>query len=207
MILDAMSRQRAIISEGLGCWSSVMPAGARTSTAYPFSRLRTDRFWHSIPTPGYDADTEYNVSSMERLREMYFGAKMDDELFAFMAQPGTREHLRMVLINTYFAPKIHPLLIRIGKVNQEAYAYRQGLLAGVSESRVQWGAESEHACGSRLFCHVLLQGPCEARNGTRSRISGPQMDEQQNQVCTSWQGSAPTVLLFAHRVHDDIMKG
>ena len=62
--------------------------------AYPFSRLRTDRFWHRIPKPGYDADIEYNVSSMERLREMYFGAKRNDEFFGFMTQPDTRERLR-----------------------------------------------------------------------------------------------------------------
>ena len=66
-----------------GYWSAVMPAGARTSMAYPFSRLRTDCFWHRIPKPGYDPDIECNVGSMERLREMYFGAKMDDELFAW----------------------------------------------------------------------------------------------------------------------------
>ena len=65
--------------------------------AYPFSRLRTDRFWHRIPKPGYDPDIEYNVSSMERLQEMYFGAKIDDERFAFMTQPNSRDHLRMVL--------------------------------------------------------------------------------------------------------------
>ena len=60
-----------------------MPAGAKTSMAYPFSRLRTDRFWHRIPKPGYDPDIEYNVSSMERLQEMYFGARMDDELISW----------------------------------------------------------------------------------------------------------------------------
>jgi predicted restriction endonuclease len=48
-----------------------------TSMAYPFSRLTTDGFWHRIPKPGYDPDIEYYVSSMERLQEMYFGARMD----------------------------------------------------------------------------------------------------------------------------------
>ena len=133
--------------------------------AYPFSRLRTDRFWHRIPKPGYDADIEYNVSSMERLREMYFGAKMDGELFAFMSRPDTREHLRMVLINTYFAPKIHPLLIRLGKVNLEAYAYSQSLLAGVSESQGQWGVEVEQTSvvrdqGFRKAIVVLYDHRC-----------------------------------------------
>jgi hypothetical protein len=43
--------------------------------------VKTDGFWHRIPKPGYDLDIEYNVSSMERLQEMYFGAKMDEEQF------------------------------------------------------------------------------------------------------------------------------
>jgi len=37
-------------------WSSVMPAGARTSMAYPFSSLKTDGFWHRIPKPRYAPD-------------------------------------------------------------------------------------------------------------------------------------------------------
>ncbi len=60
-----------------------------------------------------------------------------------MTQPDTREHLRMVLITTYFAPKIHTLLIRLGKVNLEAYAYSQSLLSGVSESQGHWGTGEE----------------------------------------------------------------
>ena len=148
-----------------GYWSAVMPAGTRTSMAYPFSRLRTDCFWHRIPKPDYDPDIEYNVSSMERLREMYFGAKMDDELFALMIQPDTLGHLRMVLINTYFAPKIHPLLVRLGKVNLEAYAYSQSLLSGVSEGQGQWGVEAEQTSvvrdqGFRKAIVVLYDHRC-----------------------------------------------
>jgi hypothetical protein len=46
--------------------------------AYAFSRLKTDGFWHRIPKPGYDPDIEYNVSSIERLQEMYFGDKNNE---------------------------------------------------------------------------------------------------------------------------------
>ena len=88
---------------------------------------------------------------------MYFGAKMDDELFAFMTQADAREHLRMVLINTYFTPKIHPLLIRLGKVNLEAYAYCQGLLSGVRETQ---GHYLKHGGTSLLPCgHFMSQDP------------------------------------------------
>ena len=62
-------------------WAAIMPAGSMTSMAYPFSRLKTDGFWQRIPKPGYDPEAEYNVKSMVRLREMYVGAKMDEELF------------------------------------------------------------------------------------------------------------------------------
>jgi len=43
------------------------------------------------------------VSSMVKLRQIYAGAKMDDELFQLMCSPETREQLRAVLIETYFA--------------------------------------------------------------------------------------------------------
>jgi len=119
-------------------WSAVMPPGAKTSMAYPFSRLQTDGFWHRIPKPGYEAHVEYNVKSMARFREMFLGARLDDELFAFVLQPDTREQLRMVLINTYFAPEIRSLLIRQGKVNVKAYEYSQGLLKGVSDGAGHW---------------------------------------------------------------------
>jgi putative restriction endonuclease len=83
-------------------WASIMPPGLTTSMAYPFSRLKTDGFWQRIPKPGYDPDVEYNVKSMARIREMYVGAKIEEELFGYLCKPETRERLRAVLINTYF---------------------------------------------------------------------------------------------------------
>jgi len=126
-----------------GYWSAVMPPGAKTSMAYPFSRLQTDSFWHRIPKPGYEAQIEYNVKSMVRFKEMYLGARLDDELFAFLLQFDTREYLRMVLINTYFAQEIRPVLIRQGKVNVEAYEYSPRLLGGVNDPAGQWEGNQE----------------------------------------------------------------
>ena len=97
--------------------------------AYPFSRLKTDGFWRRVPKPGYDQETEYNIKSMPRLREVYHGAKMDNELFRLMCDLSAREQLRAVLINTYFAEEIRPLLLEQGKVNYEAYEYSKKLLA------------------------------------------------------------------------------
>jgi len=76
-------------------WATIMAAGSTTSMAYPFSRLKTDALWQRIPKPGYDPDVEYNVKSMARLRKIYVGAKMDDELLGYLCKPEPRERLRM----------------------------------------------------------------------------------------------------------------
>ena len=119
-------------------WSSIMPPGSTTSMAYPFSRLKTDGFWQRIPKPGYDPEVEYNVKSMARIREMYAGAKMDEELFGYLCNPETRERLRAVLINTYFVPEVRPLVEKQGKINYDAYQYSQTLLR-MAEPEVRYG--------------------------------------------------------------------
>jgi putative restriction endonuclease len=119
-------------------YSRIMPPGSPTSMAYPFSRLKTDGFWQRLPRPGYDPETEYNISSMNRLREVYYGAKMDDELFQYLLNPETKEKLRLVLIRTYFAPHLQTILIEQGRVNLEAYRYSEKLLLEAKEEARSW---------------------------------------------------------------------
>ena len=124
-------------------YSSIMSPGSKTSMAYPFSRLKTDGFWQRLPKPGYDPETEYNIKSMNRLREVYYGAKMDNELFQYMCDPETREQLRFVLIQTYFAPEVQAVLLEQGKVNYEAYRYSEGLLKEAKEGGQRKGTPSD----------------------------------------------------------------
>jgi putative restriction endonuclease len=116
-----------------GYWNAVMPVGHRSTMAHPFPRLQTDGFWHRIANPGYDPNTDYNVSSMSRCREIYAGAILDDELFQYMNAPDTRERLRAALIQTYFVPEIRPKIWEQGAVNLKSYEYQKALLAGVQE--------------------------------------------------------------------------
>ena len=124
-------------------YSSIMPLGSKTSMAYPFSRLKTDGFWQRLPKHGYDPKTEYNIKSMNRLREVYYGAKMDNELFQYLCDPETREQLRLVLIGTYFAPDIQPILMEQGRVNFEAYRYSEELLKEAKEGARDWDGPEE----------------------------------------------------------------
>jgi putative restriction endonuclease len=119
-------------------WVAIMPPGSITSMAYPFSRLKTDGFWQRIPKSGFDPNVEYNAKSIARLREMYVGAKVGEELFGYLCNPETRERLRAVLINTYFVPEIRPLVEKQGKINYDAYHYSQTLLK-MGEPEVEYG--------------------------------------------------------------------
>jgi putative restriction endonuclease len=71
---------------------------------------------------------------MTKLREVCAGAKLDDELFKLLSNPETREQLRAVLIQTYFAAEIQPLVAEQGSINLAAYEYGKELLREVKES-------------------------------------------------------------------------
>lgn len=109
-------------------WNSVMPLGSKTSMAYPFPRLKTDSFWYLIPNPGYENQINIDFSSMTRLREVCAGAKMDDDLFQLMINPETREQMRAILIETYFAPEIRMKVLEQGHLNCAGYQYSEKLL-------------------------------------------------------------------------------
>jgi len=123
-----------------GYWNAIMPIGHRSTMAYPFPRLPSDGFWHRIANPGYDAKTDYNISSMTKLREVYAGARLDDALFVYMIDPLAREQLRAVLVQTYFVAAIQPRVFEQGSVNLAAYKYAKDVIAGVKESMESYTA-------------------------------------------------------------------
>jgi len=110
-------------------WSSIMPIGKTTSMAYPFFYMRSEGFWHLVP------DKNEQVSSVSKLREIYNGSILDDELYRLLCDPETREQLRVVLVNSYFAEEIRPVLIEQGNINLEAYKYSQELLKAAEKEK------------------------------------------------------------------------
>ena len=116
-----------------GYWNVGMPMGHHSSMAYPFPRLQTDGFWHRIANPGYDGKAEHNVSSMTKLREIYAGARLDDDLFVYMMDPLARQQLQAVLVQTYFASETQPQIVGQSQINIAAYAYAKRVIVGVKE--------------------------------------------------------------------------
>jgi len=125
-------------------WNSIMPVGSKGNMAYPYPRLKTDGFWHLIPNPGYENQININFSSMTRLRQVCAGAKMDDNLFQLMINPETREQLRAVLVETYFAPEIRMKVLEQGHLNYAAYQYSEKLLK-VAERKKPFGKPKDES--------------------------------------------------------------
>ncbi|MBU0681693.1 MAG: HNH endonuclease [Proteobacteria bacterium] len=117
-------------------WSRVMPLGSSGNVAYPYFYMDSEPFWELVLRPGAEAPVGRTVSSMKRIRELYLGAKLDEELFLLLQMPSLRERLRAVLIEKYFAPEVRPLLLEQGEINLQAYEYGKSLLAASKSEEI-----------------------------------------------------------------------
>ena len=76
------------------------------------------------------------MTSLAQVRDLVLGATLDDEFYAQMQQPAARTLLRSVLIEAYFAPELHGVLLAQGETNAEAFRYSQALLQMTRSTRV-----------------------------------------------------------------------
>jgi len=111
-------------------WARVMPPDRHGNIALPFFHLRSDGFWHLVPRPGKEAvlAAARQIRSVHQLRDTVLGARLDDELYTLLRIEESRNVLRTVLIETYFAPDMQPALAEQGAINLEAFHYSQALL-------------------------------------------------------------------------------
>jgi putative restriction endonuclease len=104
-------------------WARVMPPDQRSNLALPFFHLKSDGFWHLVPRPGKESflAAVRQIRSVNQLQETVLGARLDDELYALLCVEESRNLLRTVLIETYFAPEIQHALVEQSAINVEAF--------------------------------------------------------------------------------------
>lgn len=107
------------------------PMNRQASMAYPYFYLQSSGFWNLQPRSDITIKAGQTISTVKRLRELYYGAKFSDDLFQLLQMPTSREKLRAVLIETFFAPEIQPRLLEQSVVNYEAANYSTSLLVTV----------------------------------------------------------------------------
>jgi putative restriction endonuclease len=127
-----------------GYWQRVMPPDSSGNMAYPFFHMDSEPFWSLVPRPGVKPSRGKVVSSMKRIRELYLGAKLDEQLFPLLLMEPLCRRLRNTLVQTYFAPEIQPALLEQSRLNIDANEYSSSLLGKeTAEYPGQYSEEDE----------------------------------------------------------------
>lgn len=119
-------------------WNAVLPFDRRGNLALPFFHLRSEGFWSLLPRRGREEalGSASQIRSLSRLQETVVGARLDEALHEILHVRNSRDWLRSVLIETYFAPGLRGSLAEQGAVNREAFLYSRELLERRGEQAV-----------------------------------------------------------------------
>jgi putative restriction endonuclease len=109
-------------------WAKLMPPDRDGNMSLPFYHLTSDGFWHLQPKSGNESAINIPIRSITQMRELVFGARLDDALYTALQSEQHRNILRAVLIKTYFSPNLQSVLLNQSNVNLAAYHYSQQLL-------------------------------------------------------------------------------
>jgi putative restriction endonuclease len=78
-------------------WPRVMPPEGKSNIAMPFFYLTSDGFWHLIPYLGKEnelrtaIDRNIQLTTINQIKSVALGAKLDIELFELMREKESRE--------------------------------------------------------------------------------------------------------------------
>lgn len=111
-------------------WAKVLPFDRRGNIALPFFHLRSDCFWHLVPKPDKVEALRIasQLRSLTQLQETVTGARLDEALYQLLHAGESRDLLRFVLVQTYFAPELREPLMEQGAVTRGAFLYSKELL-------------------------------------------------------------------------------
>jgi putative restriction endonuclease len=126
-------------------WSVLMSPDRRGNMALPFFHLRTSSFWHLLPTPGSESllESTRQVDTLSQLQKLILGTNLDEELFQLLQIEGSRNALRVALIQAYFAPEFHEILLSQGAVNLKSFIYSQQLIENVQKHVKETASEED----------------------------------------------------------------
>jgi putative restriction endonuclease len=144
-------------------WDKVVGQEKASNPVLPFFHLYRDDFWHLVPVPGKEqalADIP-QIRSIGPLRQLVLGATLDEDLFEMLLNKESRDDLRRVLIETYFAPEVRSKLVELGQISAEAFQYSLELLGrsrGRFKTKLKESSEDYYAVSrSTAFRRVVVK--------------------------------------------------
>lgn len=85
-------------------WQNLVTTGHSPLIAQPFFYMRSEKFWHHVPNPGYEnwVKVTKNCQSIGVLHQTVAYVQLDPELFVLAMSPAHRAVLKHTLLETYF---------------------------------------------------------------------------------------------------------
>jgi putative restriction endonuclease len=109
-------------------WLKVMGQDKEGSIVLPFYHMKSEGFWHLVAVSGKEQALNSPIRSLTKMRQYVLGATLDDELYTLLTDPQSRDTLRRVLFETYFAPPVRALLEEVGTITAQSFEYSRELL-------------------------------------------------------------------------------
>lgn len=85
-------------------WKNLVTTGHSPLIAQPFFYMRSEKFWHHVPNPGYEnwVKVTKNCQNIGVLHQAVAYAQFDPDLFTLVTSPLHRTILKETLLETYF---------------------------------------------------------------------------------------------------------
>lgn len=89
-------------------WSYLGSASHRPDISRPFFHMRSGKFWHLVPRPGFETvlATKIKLKTMAEVQQAIAYAYVDEDLFDFWQMPQYQESLLAVLVSRWFPGRL-----------------------------------------------------------------------------------------------------
>ncbi len=111
-------------------WVRVVGGNRESNPVMPFNHMRSEGFWHLVDGDGVEPDLQ-SVDRNEifrRIKSQILFARLDEDLFQLLHVSESRDALRRVLVETYFAPEVRPIIVEVSRITTSSFEYSRDLL-------------------------------------------------------------------------------
>ncbi len=104
-------------------WVRVVGGDRESNPVMPFNHIRSEGFWHLVDSDGVEPDLQ-RVDRNEifrRIKSQILFARLDEDLFQLLHVSESRDALRRVLVETYFAPEVRPIIVEVSRITTSSF--------------------------------------------------------------------------------------
>lgn len=111
-------------------WTRILGDGRESNPVMPFNHMRSEGFWHLVDVYGVELDLQKldRNEIFRRVKNQVILARLDEELFALLQSSDSRDNLRRILIETYFAPDARSTIAKVSRITSDSFEYSRDLL-------------------------------------------------------------------------------